>query len=335
MVLAATDSLYNIYNRILSDSVSKGQVEPFKDYLSNLPGGSTELFGFENQLGLNGKNSDIAICFSKENFNALGNWCNCLSFNLGPDTYWSVIGDIAAGKGNSLRESLNLVWIELDRPECNKNGMQEPGFFLELLRNKTCPEFVCSHVIPILTGNQNHPACVMVDTCLSMLPENAQLIHLGYFPTRSTEKLRITISFNDYHEISPYCSRIFKEGLSRKIQTRIDEFSAYSDFGVLHLDIGTEIENRLGIEMRFQENEQNPEYQWRWHEVFSMLTRRGLCLTEEAQSILGFSGTSRYIDETTFSPSWYRYFLYYVKGVFDFSGKEHYKAYCAYRRLLP
>lgn len=323
----------NVLSTISSQTIFKDCSVPFEDRLSNLPGNGTRLFGFETQLGKRARDPDIALCFSKEDFSILADWCESNSLDSVNETYWSRIRDIAKGKGNYLKEHLNATWLEIDRSTNSTSRLQEPGFFIELLQKKSDPEFVCSYAIPVLTGIKNHPSLPKVHSCLGSIPSSGELVHLGYFPSRSVDKLRLTISFNHYHDIAPYCSRIFRKGLNKEIQNRIKELSELSEYAVLHLDIGAEIDTRLGMEIRFHQDEQNLEFQWRWRNVFSKLMNLGLCSSEEAKSILGFSGITRFIDDSTFAPSWYRHFLYYIKGVFDVSGQEHYKAYCAIKRL--
>jgi len=337
LALSVFTPLSKVFNGISDHTIFKNDVIPFQDRLDNLPGDSIKLFGFETILGRNlkARNPDMALCFSKKDFGILADWCDSFSSHSCIGSYWAGIKNITQGKSHSLPEHLNALWIEMDRTESSRSDFQSPGLFLELLEGNINPEFACRQIIPILTGNHNHPSRAQVERCLSLIPDTGELAHFGYFPSRSTEKLRMTISFNHYHDMISYCSTLFGKRVNREILTRIEKLSAFSDFAVLHLDIGSDIEERLGIEMRFRENEQNPEYQWRWRDLLTNLIDRGLCSSEEAEELLGFSGITRYINESTFSPSWYKYFLYYIKGVFDFSGREYYKAYCAFRQLSP
>lgn len=328
-------SFIKLFSSLSSNTIFNDCVVPYKNLLAGLQVSSSRLFGFETPLNQGKCDPDMALCFTKDDFIFFADWCDSLIPYSDSRSFWSRIKDIAIGKENLLRDHLNLIWIEMDYSTVSFSEFSEPALFLEFLKDNLDPDFVCRHIIPLLTENKHHPSCAKIESCLALLPVEGHLVHLGYFPARSEEIIRITLSFNHYHNIALYCSRVFEKELNKEILTRIKEFSQLSDYAVLHLDIGAEIEPKIGIEMRFWENEQNPEYQWRWRDVFSRLVDRGLCSSKEAEALLGFSGITRYIDDSTLSPSWYKYFLYYIKGVFDFSGREDYKAYCAFRRLEP
>lgn len=332
MGLSTCNRLSTVFSSISANTIFSDESINFNKVLSDLAGDASSFFGFENHLGEGDGTRDIALCFFKENFDSLTNWCDSLLIKFPTKSYWSRIRDIASNKKSSLYQYLNSLWIEIDQPKDISTEVENPGLFIELQSQKVDADFAYSKVIPILTGNSHHPSSANIKSCISLLEDMGSVAHFGYFPGRSTDKVRMTISFSNFHNITRYCSIIFGNRLTSDIIRRIEEMSKLTDYGVLHLDIGSEIVPRIGIEMRFIENEENLEYQWRWKSILSRIIDRGLCSGEEAERLLDFSGITRFMDEGSLTPSWYKYFIYYIKGVLDFRGKEHYKAYCAFSR---
>ena len=277
----------------------------------------------------------MAFCFTRENFEKAAYWC-CRAYPENDSgSYWRHIGSLLSSSERELMNRLNLVWIELDSREFGGSGTNEPALFFEISPAGLDTDFIAGYALPMLTGGKAQGAEEQVRASLELLPKSAIPVHIGYFPARSPNTVRITAAFDNPAEVLDYCGTLFGRKMYGRMSSRITELAQFAEFFVLHLDIGRTVEPRIGIELRFREHEQELEYQQRWNGIFTYLTERGLCTQEYARAILQFPGVSRYLSSDSLWPLWYRSFVYYIKGVFDFSGTERFKAYCAFKQLVP
>lgn len=225
------------------------------------------------------------------------------------------------------------MWIELDGSSGVHRAVPEPALFLELATGYAAPEYVAECAVPLLLGfTPRAPLVQNLLHCLQGLPQEAFLVHTGYFPGREKGRIRVTIAFPHMDDVIAYLPDSAGIHLLPHVKTVMKEQALMYDYPVLHLDIGDRICDRFGIEFRFHEHEKNPGFQERWEPVLSYLTARCALSDVSAQKLRDFPGICRVMDSQSLEPRWYRRFIYYTKAVFDSRGNQRYKVYCAYEK---
>ncbi len=112
---------------------------------------------------------------------------------------------------------------------------------------------------------------------------------VGVMLGRTTAAIRLVLSGLSFAQIRHYVPRVGWPGTAHQVQTAVACAAAFSDFVWLHLDVGTTVGPRLGLEHHFYGAAQ-PSDEPRWTAFPAHLVGQGQCTAAKQQALLAYVG---------------------------------------------
>jgi hypothetical protein len=199
--------------------------------------------------------------------------------------------------------AVGRIWLEFDLagPE-GEASVPAPGVFVEWRRGvfENLPEpqrHELAHAVlePLFPGGTPAPVRRTVDACIRTLPPGAGLPYLGVLLPRGEETVRLCLMGLGEEELAAYLRSVGWEGSPGHFGEVVGEIHAtrrgavLPEPGLVHLDVGSSVGPRVGLEYIFQRDEQ-VYGRIRERAFLDLLVERGWCQDTKRQALASWPG---------------------------------------------
>jgi hypothetical protein len=180
--------------------------------------------------------------------------------------------------------SVSCVWLEFDLDQA-VGHFPTPSVCVRLPRDADL-DWIVESLLPAVHGESLGEAQTdLVRRCLGEIPEEGILLYVFGLLSRPGSPIRLEIYGLDPAGALAYLRRVAPHTASSLAE--IAPIFEGIERPHLSFDISTEILPRIGLEGSFA---QPPGREPRWEDLFARLVTRGLCSSEERDSILAWPG---------------------------------------------
>ena len=301
MKLSFLDHFDSIASALQPQLLSEKCAVSLNELCSFFPFDITSEFGFESRLG---KNEAFCDFFLKIKKNTPGSEIlagkstfSSLSPLLLRESIWQKIVkifDIWTTAGSSLALLVEEFWLEFDYQDSSYNIT--PNIFFGIIENKEDSRGmqwesglrVLDEIYDILFDIPFPPALAKnLRSCITALPDNAGLKHIGFMIPRQTEAVRLILVNLETNRLEQYLKEIRWPGNYQEVRQMVDGYSAIFNYFVFNINIGESVDPYLGIEMYFPKLLQ-PQFNNRWNVAFDFLESEKLLAHEKRVALTGF-----------------------------------------------
>lgn len=127
-------------------------------------------------------------------------------------------------------------------------------------------------------------------SCYSLLPEEAEITHLGLMSSRAVKTIRVNLKGIPIQGLGKYLQRIGWPGQCHHFESIVHDIAGYIDHHTITLDIGETISPRIGMECFFN---QQPSLEPRWFAFLDSLVERGICTPQKRDALLAWPGMTQ------------------------------------------
>lgn len=196
--------------------------------------------------------------------------------------------------GSPLSKALSELWLEFDVPPASENGSAEldlvhisPSVFARVRPGPEAPEHAAV-VFGLLTEGREMPALERhLNRCINACPQGAYVSHIALMLGRVPAALRVNVSRLSLRELPRYLEHVGWPGPADEIQRLGGVLLEFVDSIVFALDLGDQVEPRIGLECFFAEwHSMDP----RWEYLLDHLVDVGLCSGEKRNALLAWPG---------------------------------------------
>ena len=306
MKLSFLDHFNSIASSLQPQLLSEQCAVSLNELCSFFPFDITSEFGFESRLG---KNEAFCDFFLKIKKNTPGSEIlagkstfSSLSPLLLREPKWQKIVkifDIWTTAGSSLATVVEEFWLEFDYQDSAYNTT--PNIFLGFAENREESRDVqwesrlrtLDEIYDILFEIPFPPALARnLRTCITALPDNAGLKHIGFMIPRQAEAVRLILVNLEADKLEQYLKVIGWPGNYQEVRKMIDSYSAFFSYFVFNLNTGESVDPYLGIEMYFPKLLQ-PQFDNRWDIAFDFLESGKLLTHEKRVALTRFCGVRK------------------------------------------
>jgi len=307
--LQPSDYLRLIESHIPEELISSQCFEEIKNLAGNFSGNLTSFFGFESRLNKSDARSDylFAISARKGEREALVDLIESDNFTIFRNRpEWQQVAKFAmawADPHSILHEKVLGLWFEFDSFDFSSE-IPIPNIFLQTtpLRIDTPKDiskctWITRDAFPLMTGQHLSKKMEQrILRCIQKLPKEASCIHIGVMLSRAKEGVRLVLNRIRPNQIIPYLESIGWSNDSDELSSLLKELENYVTRIVLHINIGEQIDPKIGLECSFYPDRYNLEEGW--SKFFEYLAEKGLCNQEKKSALLHYSGVEQeYINE--------------------------------------
>ncbi len=309
---APVDYLKHIESSIPPELISPENYKTICHLASFFNENITSFFGFETRLHKTDGCADylFAISSKKGEREAL---LKLLKEKQLPPSYhqhkdWKQIETFTESWCNPisiLHKKVLGLWFEFDTAY-KEPDVFVPGLFVQIkpiIKTDTgiVEDFswINNELFPALTGKTLSEKNIdMINQSIQNLPDKSILLFVAAMISRETSTIRTTIKMN-YNQIVPYLKSLGWKDKDDGLQQLLNEVHQHSSRIILHLDIGEEINPKIGLECSFAPDLYH--YEVRWVDFFEYLIDKGACLPEKKKQILSFMGVDLKDDTSKFN----------------------------------
>jgi len=202
------------------------------------------------------------------------------------------------------------LWFEFDTSSYSSE-MPIPNIFLQIkkLRIDT-PEDIkklswITHIaLPLLTGQHLSKKVEKgLIHSIQQLPEGASVIHVGTMLKREVSGVRIVINRIKPDQVIPYLKSLGWSDGTEELSLLLEELENYVSRMILHINVGEDVDSRIGLECSFSKDQYHQETGW--PNFLNYLTEKKLCLPEKKSALLNFLGAEQENTNQDFDPESY------------------------------
>jgi hypothetical protein len=294
--------------------VSPAAERLFSKVAEFLPASVTSSILFEARLGRISRQVDLSVFVQARGLDRLAQRIAEIGPGSASETgrRWERLARLCRGlrnKESEMSRAVGGVWLEFDLDgasdrlaDLSTSPMPFPGVFLDVavagesgrgpeLFSLVCEAFALLRGRPLPPGTRGTYL-----RCLRALPESACVEHVGSFPGRSDDGLRLCIARIPDDALEPVLASVGRPGdpirpvQSLQSLTSIDASRAQPTCGYLHLDIaGSSVLPRVSREYAFDRRAQ-VKGRLREAHFLDRLVVAGLCTPEESAAIVSWPG---------------------------------------------
>jgi ubiquinone/menaquinone biosynthesis C-methylase UbiE len=170
--------------------------------------------------------------------------------------------------------------------ELNQETVQEAQGLIELARR-------------LLNGLTSSRLESNLRLCADLLPDGAQITHLGAMLSRSSQGVRLNVKGVSPSHLWDYLVKIGWTDTTNTFPTLVSSLCKFVDEIVLTFDVGETIHPRVGLECFW---EKQPRHEPRWQLFLDYLVERGLCSPAKRNGLLAWPGFSQKTDNPELWP---------------------------------
>jgi hypothetical protein len=306
MKLSFLDHFNSIASSLQPQLLSEQCAVSLNELCSFFPFDITSEFGFESRLGKNEAFCDFFLKIKKNTpvseILAGKSTFSSLSPLLLREPKWQKIVkifDIWTTAGSSLGQVVEEFWLEFDYKDSSYNTT--PNIFFGITESKEENSGmqwesrlrVLDEIFDILFEIPFPPALAKnLMACITALPDNSGLKHIGFMIPRQTEAVRLILVNLETNKLEQYLKEIRWPGNYQEVRKIVDSYSAIFNYFVFNINIGESVDPYLGIEMYFPKLLQ-PQFNNRWDVAFDFLESEKLLTREKRVALTSFCGVRK------------------------------------------
>lgn len=200
----------------------------------------------------------------------------------------------ASAPGSPLAKSLSELWLEFDVPPVAEDGSAEleldhisPSVFARVRPGPEAPNHAAV-VFGLLTEGREMPALEHhLSRCIIACSDGAYVSHVALMLGREPAALRVNVSGLPLRLLPRYLEEIGWPGPADEIRRLAGTLLQFVDTIVIALDMGDQVEPRIGLECFFSEwHTVDP----RWDYLLDHLVDAGLCSPGMRNALLAWPG---------------------------------------------
>lgn len=214
---------------------------------------------------------------------------------------WAIFGPLAerCGPGGDLHGAVANLWIEFDTggsvPLLPSFHFMPAAFLVRhrqdhgLARERTARTLrtVCRETPDCLRGPEP-----LLDRAFGHLPPVASLFQIGVMNARPSRLVRVCAALHNRRRLLAYLEALGYPGDLVALEREVAWLRRYTDRLRFDLDLGTEVQPKIGIEAYIQ----GAGSRRRWREFLVALVRVGLATEAKAEALMSYAGTSGWDD---------------------------------------
>ena len=197
--------------------------------------------------------------------------------------------------GSSLHDQVPSVWLEFDHEPMLRRS---PVPFLVFRIADHLPDgttagpggdtlaTVVRDGLEALIGRVDGGCMDGIARDLAALPANGRLVHVAAMPHRGSESVRLIVSMRR-SEIGGFIGRVRWRGASEGLARTLTDLWPGDDTLAVHLDVGNEVDGRIGIEFYLSTP---PVDDPRWRRLLDALVRLELCSPTKRDAVAAWPG---------------------------------------------
>ena len=268
-----------------------------------IPAPFAGIFGFESRLGEEPPEVDLAAgaAAADAGIAPLGEPgpANPLAGLFGDDPTWRSLASLARDwscPGTPLHRRVHSVWLEFDRV-CAGVARPAPGYFLGFGSDGSGtrsgrpvpPSVILAILHRALPGQGGGFPEVRrrAQAFLDALPAEAWVDHVGLLLPRGVPAVRMELGGMDAKGLVKCLADLGWPGSRSEARAWLEALEPHGAELCLHLDIGTELLPKAGIQLSFWRSPGRPVLP-RWRKLLDDFTARGLCLERKAEGLLAW-----------------------------------------------
>lgn len=262
----------------------------------------TSFFGFETKLTSKENKLDYLIAISSKK-GERESLLELLETNNLPESImkldeWKNIYNFTKNWANPesiLYNNILGIWFEFDASSFF-DGVLVPNIFLQTRKIRADSsmeikkiEWITKNAIPLLTGK--HVSKTIEKRfieAIQNLPEGTALIHFGTMISRANMGIRIVINRIKSKQIIPYLNSIGWKDPTDELSKIINELDKFVSRIILHITIGENVSQKIGLECSFSKDKYHMETEWL--KLLEYLINKNLCTPEKKHALLNFIG---------------------------------------------
>ena len=247
--------------------------------LSCIPRRANVMIGFEARLRGRPHVVDLFLGFGSRQPSSLQIVVEALQ-RRAPQNSFAIYGGLQSFSANweaesKRREGVDFLWLEYDAP--HRSSSVIPGVFFGVgveTRIGNIDEWLSARyrdVQEISSGEIPRKTRTTIAQCLRCLPMGVVPTSVGFFPQRAHQKLRLCFTGFTVTTLTQFLRDNGYEGDVGPIGACLNDYRGrraglLADVGLVHLDIGTTIGKKVGIEFVFEFRDQvmhgriNPQF---------------------------------------------------------------------------
>lgn len=239
-------------------------------------------------------------------------------------------------KENSLFAEVVLnLWLEYDIENSQKMSSIPFLFttFRDLKYNNQINSEIVINTLKQFPNNYSTNLKIQLKNCVMHLPYCSRIYGIGLMNTRYNNVIRLGIIFYSFEELKRYLATIYLITNPQELLKDLLMYVDYCDSFLLHLDIGEEVNPRIGVEFCFDYQKK----QKKLRTFIALLENANLCDKAKGKAVLNWDGTDHFQDSSFSSPTQIsnedplinkvRRWVSYIKFVLEPGNPVHTKAY--------
>jgi len=317
--LNAAKFLSFVESSISEDFISIENFIEMQKLASCFSGSITSFFGFESHLSSPKAQADYLFAVSSmrgerealaklirektlpKEFIDKSEWQNTCNFVL----EW-------ANRDSILYQNVLGMWFEFDMVE-NSSQTPIPCIFLHTIPLRINTEddkekisWLTRRALPLVTGKKISEKIEQnLFQAIQQLPKNALVMDAGVMLSRSTSGVRLIIAKIQPDQIIPYLTKLGWSEENEQLPVLLEDLTQNVTRVVLHITVTENgIDKKIGLECSFAPDMYHLET--RWQSFFNYLVKKGLCLPEKKDALLGFIGVNQEDSKRNFDTAMYR-----------------------------
>jgi hypothetical protein len=153
--------------------------------------------------------------------------------------------------------------------------------------------WVLEPAIRLLRGRVLPPAAARaVAGCVAALPDGAHVFQVGLMLARPVDALRLCVRDLEFSDLPGYLARVGWPGTWDEARPALAPFAALATRTALHLDVGSEVYPRIGLEC-YLEAPDGSDWSPTATAFLDALAGAGLCVPSKREGLLAWPGEQR------------------------------------------
>ncbi|RLF57742.1 MAG: hypothetical protein DRN27_07170 [Thermoplasmata archaeon] len=197
-----------------------------------------------------------------------------------------------SNEGSILNKNVLGIWLEFDTAYSSSESLI-PGLFVQIKpiskeksKDPMNYSWITEQLFPALTGKRlDCKNEEMINKSIKQLPNSSFLLFVAAMISRESSIIRTTIKMNS-NQIIPYLESLGWKDENNGLDSLLEQVSKHSTRIILHMDIGKEINPKIGIECSFSPDLYH--FEKRWDGFFDYLIKEGACLPEKKEQLISF-----------------------------------------------
>jgi hypothetical protein len=308
------DVLQPLAGTIPSSLISPASLAAIAATVRELPGELTQHFGFECALGDATPTADFALAIVPQEGKSAKLDCEHLPAAYLAHPVWDRLRQFSAlwaEPGSPLHGNVRILWLEFDLRDTSPSEVPVPSAFFAPCQGITRADvagdglsaaWMLDPALRLLRGTPLPPtAARAVTACVAALPAGAHVFQVGLMLARPVDTVRLCVRGLEFSDLSEYLAAVGWPGTWDEARSALAPFAALATRTALHLDVGSAVSPRLGLECYLGAPE-GSDWSPTATAFLDALADAGLCVPSKREGLLAWPGAQRVTADSSAPP---------------------------------